>query len=847
VVWLKISGAIFLIFILLIVVLSPTFVQSGLAPGSDTGAHIYIPKYITDYLLAHHKLPQINPYWYNGFEMVHKIAPLVYILIGLVYLLIKDVVLLSKVMHFLLLVLVALSMFTVIYKKRGNILEAFGGAILFSLTPIVLFQVVGAGSYPRVISLALFPFCFYYTDELLENDRKYVSLAILPILFSLALLGHPMTGLVIILFLALYAILRILLDRSVRLIGFFHWAAAGFLTFTLTAWYLLPFISEPAGYGTTVPEQVAEIGSIPLFKQISWLGFLSLFLALFVLYRRRDKALKILFFTGVVAMIFATGTYFWPNKFLPIQSIYPFMGLLFTAFVFSYVGSMTISLQRSLPIALLLVVIITSLYVSQGHQESLRGIKASADFNATSTLDVSQKLRTFRQPGRVMLMKYPFDFIIWWLPVLARKPMIEGWYNSITPTSKHIAWMYDAIDYGYPRYVVEKLNHRNVRYLLLVNRTFTGARYQEFLEEMKRDGFQKVYENSEKGEKNSGYTLYLKNKKSTYLIPLKHRVLVIGKNATNFSSLVPSIQAGSFYLEDYDLEVLKHFDILVLYGFEYRNRKIAEELIKKYLKLGGKVIVNLLGTEKYPLEENASFLGVNTYPRTFSGPILLQPANSLKQEINSLPSRLDLPSQLKEGKRIPLKDWRFVEYLGLDQSLLKLTNKADGLFDVAGYKKIEGKRILFLGPNLFYHAFLTHNEAELRYIQNLVSANEVSERRRSEPKVKIGQEIIQPEYLKFRYSSNQEVPLLVSFTYSPHWKAFLDGKEIKVYNLEDLMFLSLPEGKHSVEMKYGTTPIHFYANGTSLVTLFFLVGLLYKDRQKLKRQRNCKTHVGTDL
>ncbi|MDD3268859.1 MAG: hypothetical protein PHX14_06010 [Syntrophomonadaceae bacterium] len=40
-------------------------------------------------------------------------------------------------------------------------------------------------------------------------------------------------------------------------------------------------------------------------------------------------------------------------------------------------------------------------------------------------------------------------------------------------------------------------------------------------------------------------------------------------------------------------------------------------------------------------------------------------------------------------------------------------------------------------------------------------------------------------------------------TYTPRWKATIDGKPWLVYNTKNLILLKLPAGQHQVKIKYG--------------------------------------------
>ena len=57
----------------------------------------------------------------------------------------------------------------------------------------------------------------------------------------------------------------------------------------------------------------------------------------------------------------------------------------------------------------------------------------------------------------------------------------------------------------------------------------------------------------------------------------------------------------------------------------------------------------------------------------------------------------------------------------------------------------------------------------------------------------------------FTYESDMQQDVIVSVTYTPRWTATVDGKEIPVGQMEHLITLTLPAGRHTVELKYGIT------------------------------------------
>lgn len=804
----------------------PVLTHSEMATGADTGSFLFVAKYTADYLKTNHRLPNILPHWYNGFEALHNAPILVYAPLVVLYLWLKDILLVSRVFHVLIIIFLGLSMF-ILLRSRTSTLSAVAGALLFASTPIVVFQVNGAGSYARVLSLAFLPLVFLFLNKMLENaNRRWLYLGLTAIFFSLSLAAHPMVGLTMLIFLSIYVVVRIAIDPEIPSVVLFHWIGAVAFGFLLTAWYLVPYFAEQIAW-VTIPEEVYRTSSIAPSAMLRWLGLIVLLLsALGVILLRRHRAVIALFLTGVVATVLSTGYYFPANPLLLVRSIYPFIALLMAAFAFAYIAGQAIDLQKMLPSkstllkivslagTLVLVTIVAFLSFKTTYAETAAWKHSTKSFFSEPEIQLAKSLRKLPNSGRVMPMKYPFGYLLWWLMTEGNKPMVEGWYYSLTPTGKHIAWIYDAIDDGYPDYATNKLEHMNVRYLL-TNPNFEaeGRRYQTFLRKMKDRGYAKTID--------AGiFFVYQNSQKDKYVQSVTEPTLVVGKYSSRVAPLVgPSIEGGSARLDDYDMSVLQHFNTLALQGFSYNNQTSALDLLNRFLEKDGTVVVDLMGMKGAAVEEQPSFVGVSSVSLDIEkGKVEFEPAAK-----SPLLNGVDL-SLLSSS--FSNKAWKSSACFGLDKVILRLKYKGKS-YDVLGYKQFEKGRVYFLGGNLFYNVYLTRNKAGLKLIQNLTATTG-----RNQPTAQISEEKLSPEYYRFSYNSKDDLPLLVSFAWSSHWKAYVDGRTTKTYNMEDLIFLTVPKGKHVVEVKYESIPIHFFANSISVLALLSIGFLAYRERRK---------------
>ena len=71
--------------------------------------------------------------------------------------------------------------------------------------------------------------------------------------------------------------------------------------------------------------------------------------------------------------------------------------------------------------------------------------------------------------------------------------------------------------------------------------------------------------------------------------------------------------------------------------------------------------------------------------------------------------------------------------------------------------------------------------------------------------------------------------LRVATFYYPGWEASLDRKEvpIKIEQPSGAMLVEVPEGTHTLELRFLDTPLRYYARLISFLSLFFMVLLIY--------------------
>ncbi|HLC38918.1 MAG TPA: 6-pyruvoyl-tetrahydropterin synthase-related protein [Patescibacteria group bacterium] len=843
--WIVLIGAVALVLGVIFYLFSPNFFAEGMMRGGDEAAHMFIPKYVYEYYKINHRFPVINPYWYNGIETLHHTPFLDYIPIAIIYHLVKDIYYTNRIFSLLLLLSAGLSMFFFLYKKN-NIRAAIIGGIIYPFVPGIFY--LARTSVTRVTPFILLPLAFYYTDLILEQKFRFRNFLILTIIIASMIVAHPITAINSLAFLIIYVVARVLFDSEITFRKLEIWGMAFLTACGLIAWWAIPFLAEPANYTypaiTTVTFH-SEIGAGSFLELIVLSGgALVIISGLFVFLRRRTPKDWALLASVLFAFYLTTP---WS---LPIYKlltwVFPYAALTWICVVMLYWGTTFFEFPKLKPwlrisISILAIPLVAGLSILNFHYQHpfINRIWVQPFENIFPKLN--QAFEKIDNQGRVFTVKN-IGKIDWVIPSVNHKYYSEGHYFSITRLNKEIAWMNDAFNNDYYDYFFSKMALFNDRYFVMTS--YIENFFQNnpelkpnFMAKLKENGYQPVFEAP--GE--SVTALYYQDKPSNGLIPINQKTLVVGKHGYNYAAFQShSNLAGSNYIDDYDLEFLSNFDNLVLYGFGYHNKQKAEKLIQDYAKNGGNVTIDMLNIENSKLEGEPTFLGVQSSLEKTTTTMQLELAENIPAD--TLPKTLEIPSlkdfggtDLGKAKYTPLKEWRFPQYLNLDSTLARWknqTNEDSGLYNLIGYKNVEGHKVWFIGGNLFYHAYLTHDQKEQKFLTGITtgSLNPASE---IISEIEFTSQNLDPEagILEFNYTAEKNTPVLVSYTISPHWKAYLNGQPLKIYNIDSMMALNLPAGNNNVKLKYENLPNHNFAKIISIVTLILLGTIFYLSKK----------------
>jgi len=271
---------------------------------------------------------------------------------------------------------------------------------------------------------------------------------------------------------------------------------------------------------------------------------------------------------------------------------------------------------------------------------------------------------------------------------------------------------------------------------------------------------------------------------------------------------------GPNHLDDLTLDELSQFDLVILYGFDYRDQEKAFNLLADYVREGGGLIVEVNGS---PLD-NASSI-----PEPI--PVSHTTATNYGTEWNftraehEILEGIDLsafgpaiydggPWGVSSAEEADIRDWA--------QPIL-FTNGHPII--VAG--QYGQGRVVWTGMNLPYHILSYRNQEESRFLAQMIEwvAGEGG------PQPDYEAHFIHPQRRVVKVLSPAK-GVLFKESFFPNWHAYVGGRELKIYRAgPDFMYVALPKDTpYPVEviLEYKKSNLEWISLGISLATFLAL-------------------------
>jgi len=587
---------------------------------TDIFGHFFKINYLRDSIENGVLYPVYSEYWYNSIELFRYWPPLSYYAVVLTqfltgldvldvfYVFIGGVYLLNMLGWFL------------IGKKEQRLGMAFLVGNLFFFCPDNMRIFLAEGNIPRIFIIALLPYVFHYTWEILHynNYKKLLHLAIVTWIVTLShYMIAAMVGISIFLFASIYCAMK---KRFWELIWITMDLAFSYMTMGV---FLLPGLLGGGLTSQSSEASVATIGqwaqeavkSLNPFFRVTDGGISSFYfgLAIFVIALlgciAANKKMGAGFITTIFIFLCTTTTastvvrllpmsqVFWMQRFVPMAMCLFFLSLLVwknlkkTALVFFTI----IMLADSLGQAVLLI------------EEKDQTIHEVVKDEVEDYLLPEAKALT---KNRLGVLDYSLRGSIpsWYLMDGMDENNVAysfGWAYQGAETIENIVCINEAAEGRFYEYAFDRILELGDDVVLVDKKQFPKEDADAILEAAAQVGYSLYKENEE------AWLFYLENVDGTFGIVKEYDCLSIGSNAREICYLYPRFGWGkSDILEDYALEELAQYDKIYLSGFSYKDKAAAEKLLSDVADLGVEIYIDMQHIPMNKLSGKAEFMGV---------------------------------------------------------------------------------------------------------------------------------------------------------------------------------------------------------------------------------------------
>ena len=390
---------------------------------------------------------------------------------------------------------------------------------------------------------------------------------------------------------------------------------------------------------------------------------------------------------------------------------------------------------------------------------------------------------------------------------------MEGTPHNYTIGNYNIA--FSAKKY---EYLQKELAFWNVRNVLC------AAEYKEFGDFLIQNGFESLDVGRE------GYEFYVNQAPSCYYLKDNRNALLIDRQTGSMGMMFPYlIQGKSDSLTEYTFEELKRYAFIYICEPDLTTetgKNKFEELVTKLVNAGIRVVIEPKASGRFDLFD------VHVVDEAIEDVPVLSVTEACPYE------------SLTQGELSNTQIQIVRSLYGLDKTYAQFTQKNGTICnDVLGTKKVGNGEVLFVGAHMSQYL-------ETVYLKNYgMDALYDVTRRNSEKIQAFYEEMFQKagvstDYLpenfeqvisqewdsqggSFTYDAEESGEVIVSVTYTPRWRVYLDGEEIETKQTEHLLTLDLLAGKHTVQMQYRITlygKIGYLCSVTGLV--IFILCLL---------------------
>lgn len=710
-----------------------------LIKGSDSMYHVYRGSWIYKEVSSGNLWPLYNPVWYNGVELLRYWPPAAAYLMALCQWIASFIPQFADtgiafsgfaVYCGFIFFIGAISWTIVGLRKRRMVFGALIG-ILWFFMPTGIHVLFGEGNLPRSLIMAFFPLLFMFVNEYLKKGEKkdFIGTAVMFFVMNCCHVGY--TGMVAIACLIYLFVYRLCcFAGSTRLekgkhkdLDLIIAIVSGFL---ISGIFLYPALNGGLVSNSGHTDQTAKSFFQSMYYTLNpwekfsngfadvYFGIASFLVAIFGLIGAKRRA-RPGFITAVIIVLLTSNTAY------PIVSSLPGGQFLWMA-RFLQIGSAMIlfsmlewdSLKKPI-IAVITVLLILDCFSVSPMLRKTEGINRVEDYYTRledeMIIDDAKKDTHNRiavmDSGRVILngVYYLTDYN-------GGVPQIFGQGWEAASTSKQIAQINEAFDYGYYYFMFDRLVEMGSDTVLV--RKDAPMKYPYNEEEAEAAALATGYE---KIRDEGTYAVFsLKGIDGKYGTVSKYKGIAIGDGAYYITMMFPAIEESpSKYVDDFTVEELSKYPIIYMDGFKYHNVDKAEDIIRQVSKNGSKVYILADGMPVNEKSKTNRFLGVESQSIEFD---------------NGFPTLMTKKLGTFEVALFPdeYRQWKTVYMNGLSE--------IEGWSEVLGetlpfYGKGENENITFVGYNLTYYFSITKDRNIGSLLSGIVqtSTTELPERK----------------------------------------------------------------------------------------------------------------------
>ncbi len=768
--------------------------SKGYPIGTDAWGHIAKAEYLAGQIreegLRAYFSTSWMPTWYMGDAFRTYYPPLTTLILTPIAYLLRDPALIHKLFATLVMLTFALLCYLSLHQTSGPWPAALA-TILAMWAPYQLRTLFFEGNYPRLLAALALPPILLFTQRLLDRSRpKMPSVILLALCWSWAILAHPQQALIFAIGFMIYILLRLFIDADIPLNWGAWWLAGVVVGVLLVAVWILPAYGR--GEIPQVPylpqEKVTlfstSIGAILPMADINdgkiLFGFGVIIMALLAATARPDKSRSAWVFAGIIAIWLSLGPKGVLFNLLPLSSqLLPERFLNFATFALAMGASGLVPIGNRARWARILVIlgaVFIDLFPGWG-------LIANHPYPMDQAILSEIDCPGYQPDCRIALLTYPEPNALEVYFAGQDESLINGWALENTPHHRALRRVLSATEWS-PDYLQHILSMWNVG-VAVVGGEQRGVEFaRTSLEDI---GF-------ELQQVKGNYEIWINPKPGGTLqrIP-DQRMLLLGDRLPPFLMTYPfAEEAREVSLSHLSPDEMQDYAAIGLYRFEHSTSAINqdEDFLTEYLEEGGRLILELSGMEEV-FGRTLDLLGVNVLRLSFPVTMRVRWAD----ELGDFPVALPLDVVAPEG-------WSGAVYQGLD-AVYGEVEFGDEWYPILGYKDVGGGRAWYIGLNLLYYAQLQGNEEIVSAIRDLTLEElAINQEVLLEP-VNYSDFEAHGRSLSFETKLDESLhQVLLSYTYSPRWRASIDGEEIPLAVYENLIQLSLPRGEHEIRIQY---------------------------------------------